>query len=50
MIDISKNNNEKSKLKIHFVNPNSNEYFEELLKTVIVEKIKNSLVVEDNKQ
>ena len=29
---------------------NSNGYFEELLKTVIVEKIKNSLVVEDNKQ
>lgn len=30
------------KLKITFINPNSNKRFEELLMIVIIEKIKNS--------
>ena len=30
------------KLKITFINPNSNKNFEELLRIVIIEKIKNS--------
>ena len=50
MIDISKKKCEKKELKVLFVNPNTNEEFEELLKTVIAEKIKNRLMVEGNKQ
>lgn len=33
---------EDKKLKITFINPNSSKSFEELLRIVIIEKIKNS--------
>ena len=50
MIDIKKKNGENSKLKISFVNPNSNKNFEALLKAVIIEKIITAAVVEGSNQ
>ena len=46
MINIKKKNGENSKLKIYFLNPNSNEEVEKLLKVAIVEKIRNELLNE----
>ena len=39
---MSNNRKDTKKLKITFINPNSNKSFEELLRIVIIEKIKNS--------
>ena len=38
---MKKRNKEDIKLKIYFINPNCQEKFEELLKIIIVEKIKS---------
>ena len=39
---MSNKRKDTKKLKITFINPNSNKRFEELLRIVIIEKIKNS--------
>ena len=39
-MDIGKSKPRDLKLKISFINPNSKEDFEELLKLVIIEKVK----------
>lgn len=39
---MSNKRKDTKKLKIIFINPNSNKSFEELLRIVIIEKIKNS--------